>query len=246
MDQITTPHYSRRVHIIPVYKNRNYATEPPIEMKADKVYLITDKIKYMSKLTSDITTKLSTAIKQGHIELISARYINDLYTAIGIFRKIIKAERGNQIFINLTSGPQLWCIAGVLATQLFQDDSTEIKPYYIIPMEPPNTGIQVYPITIPYRLDKPSDDLLHALSIFAELRDNNLKVSKTNIIDLFERDHLPISNDSRSLPGIYNALQRRYIDPLMQLGFIEAQGPEKRRVYGVTESGNNALTSLWD
>lgn len=241
--------YSRRIHIIPMFsKETNNTTKmslPPEKMEADTVYLITTRINPMPRNAETLKSQLEE--KRTEIKKIAGAFDDDLYYAIGVLRKIIESERGNQIFINMPSSSQIWTSAGLIAAMLFsdKDDNTEIIPYYLKQKYPKSGKYDINTLPIEFRIEKPSDDLLNILSKISEIEKIGITVTKKRLIEVLEKSNIKLTtiadNDSTNVPGKYNALQRKYIKPLTDWGYITASGSGYRSGYSVTEQGMNAL-----
>lgn len=248
MSSINVPYYSRRIQIILAKPSNAYTRHGvtfntiiklPAIMKADKVYLITNCQKYVSNFIDATQTRISESRKVD-FEVIRGSYTEDLYYAIGILRRIIESERGNQIFINLPYSSHIWIAAGIIATMLFSDDDkkTEIIPYYL------TVDSEVRTIPIEFGIQKPSEEILDALSALAEIKNTGDKITKTVLIKSLIGKGCKLPDESSPTAATHNMVQRKYLDPLMELGYIVSSGSDRRKEYSITEKGMNALHSL--
>ena len=244
--------YSRRTHIIPVFAtdiNTDKAWNFPDEMDADTVYLITTRINPIPLNIEKIRSRI-TETRNVDIKLIRGVFEDDLYYAIGVLRKIIESERGNYIFINCPSKSHIWTSAGLIAAMLFQDDkdNTKIIPYYLKSKPRLYTGkirrqvgFDIKTLSLDFRIEKPQDEILRALKSIADLENMGIGVTKTVLIESLIHLGFDIPAENPPTPGIHNAIQRKYLNPLLENGYITASGHKKRAEYSVTEKGKNAL-----
>lgn len=243
--------YPRRIYIIPVFSGTIYTKNmAPVSMNADTVYLITRRPNSVPKNADRVFSQFDETKK---IELKIVRgFEDDMYYAIGTLRKIIESERGNYIYIDLSIGSPMWTSAGLMATMLFSDDDekTEITPYYLTQnnrafiylytnYEKSNFGINTLPVD--FRIEKPQDEILRALKSIADLENMGIGVTKTVLIESLIHLGFDIPAENPPTPGIHNAVQRKYLNPLLEGGYITASGCKKRSEYSVTEKGKNAL-----
>lgn len=241
--------YPRRIYIIPVFSGTIYTKNvAPVSMNADTVYLITPRPNTVPKNADRVFSQFDETKK---IELKIVRgFEDDMYYAIGTLRKIIESERGNYIFINCPSKSHIWTSAGLIAAMLFQDDkdNTKIIPYYLKSKPRLYTGkirkqvgLDIKTLSLDFRIEKPQDEILRALKSIADLENMGIGVTKTVLIESLIHLGFDIPAENPPTPGIHNAVQRKYLNPLLEGGYITASGCKKRSEYSVTEKGKNAL-----
>jgi len=135
-----------RVHIVPVGFERDRVVKPLLELEADKVYLIGYKgdaigypfLKYAEK-------KLAKERIKFEIKYCNR---NELFDLLSTFREIIDKEKGNNIYINVSSGGTFPSIAGMMSSMLFKEKDINVKPYYVDPSgyaNEPKPGKQLKP-----------------------------------------------------------------------------------------------------
>src|SRR5436309_407424 len=112
-----------RVHIVPVGFDNQRVTEPVIQSKADRVYVI-------SRKADDIAAKyievIKKELKRYRVE-VKEEYTDiwDLMACMEKFREIVIRERENQIFFNVSTGSTLTSIAAMLTCMIWK-----CEPYY--------------------------------------------------------------------------------------------------------------------
>ena len=261
MEPVKQPSYSRRVHIAPVGFEIDRVVEPLIRMEADKVYLFAEKTENADQLQyfiGEIIKRLekeSIAYDTKGWELPKI----ELYTTLRAYRQIIDEEKGNDIFINVSTGSKIHAIAGMIASMTFKQDDLKIMPYYVVPekyAESPTTYVQYTSgckeiKTLPnYRIEKPSDDIMDVLVKIAEIEKTGITVTKKVLIKELEDDGIILTTvndkDSKNSAGKYNALQRKYLKPLTDWEYIKLDERSKRPRIEITEEGRNALMFLRD
>ena len=114
-----------RVHICPVGFEVQRVADPLARMKADKAYLITYRADDPAHQCL-VRIKESLSKQAVQIQLIE-EYVNiwDLVQCIIKFKDVIRRERGNTVFINVSTGTKVTAIAGTIVSML--EGST---PYY--------------------------------------------------------------------------------------------------------------------
>jgi hypothetical protein len=176
------------------------------------------------------------------------------------FREIIEQERGNHIFINVSTGTKIHAIAGMMACMVFNDLTNNPVPYYAKPntylplpeeatqMSMGCEGIHQLPN---YRIERPSEDLIKILTVVAQCCDNATQnVTKRELIrELREREILTLSDiEGRTIRNekvaYYLALQRKCVEPLRRWNFIEIRPATKRGKIHITQEGKNMLKFL--
>ena len=259
MESIKQPAYARRVHIAPVGFEIDRVVEPLIRMEADKVYLFAEGNENAEKLEHFITEirkrleKESIKVEQKGWEL---KHI-ELYQTLREYRRIIDEEEGNDIFINVSTGSKIHAIAGMIASMIFKKDNLKIMPYYVVPekyADSPSNNVQYTSgckeiKTLPeYRIEKPADDIIDVLAKIAEIENTQKTVTKKILIEVLEKSNIQLTadRDSKNDAGKYNALQRKYLKPLKDWGYIRLDERSKRPRIEITQEGKNALMFLRD
>ena len=163
-----------RVHIAPVGFEVDRIVLPAIDMKADRVWLITDdkpKEDEGSKFVKSIQRKL----KEVRIECLQEQADRiDLFDVLRVLRMIILKEKGNSILVNVSVGSKIQAIASMMACMMFKDVAN-IKPYYVVP-ERYNSSLmkedkqetegvkQILPMP-EYKIEIPNQKLIKCLDI---------------------------------------------------------------------------------
>ena len=255
--------YPLRVHIAPVGYDIDRVVLPLKTMVADRVWLVKERneredkgIVYFQK----VTDWLGTNLPQCDVKIETCALIDrDLYDILRTYRKIIEIESANHIFINVSTGTKIHSIAGMLVSMIFKEDKMDISPYYVVPQNYDGktedggtliTGCKdIFPIPS-YKIEKPRDDLVAVLKIIRELMQKNVKLTKNILIEELDKLHsLEIharrdrsKQDEKSAK--YRALDRKYIQPLINWNFIEVVGDGRRKEIRITPEGENILVFL--
>lgn len=259
METVKQPSYARRVHIAPVGFEIDRVVEPLIRMEADKVYLFAEKTENAEKLQHFIDEiikrleKESIKYEQRGWELPKI----ELYTTLREYRRIIDEEKDNNIFINVSTGSKIHAIAGMISSMIFKQDELEIMPYYVIPekyAESPSaneqytTGCKEIKTLPNYHIEKPPNEIMEVLAIIAKIKEK--VITKKILIEALEEDHIPLTatadKNSKNDAGKYNALRRKYLEPLEKWKYIKIDDKSKRPRIEITEEGRNALMFLRD
>jgi len=233
-----------RVHISPVGYEFRRVTEPLIRMQADKVYLVTLEIgDAATKFYTQIKKELSQRYKHIKVEEVTLDIWN-LYDCIEKFREIILSEKGNHVYVNVSSGTKITAIAGMLSSMLWG-----ATPYYAPVHYPPSEKIDMPteqvldPDILPtYEIRKPSKDEMSVLSL---LKEAGGKMRKSKLIAKLEDEKIIRIRDEnvRELTDAAKHSQlRAMLDPMEKdWNFIEVESSGSRSEVILTEQGDTAL-----
>ena len=234
-----------RIHIIPVGFEFRRVTKPLADNPADKVYLVTKSPNDAAfKFLEDIKKELANSEYRG-IEVIE-KFVDiwDLYECIGKFREIISQEKGNHIYVNVSTGTKITAIAGMLSCMLLG-----AEPYYVsveYPNSLPKPDIPEYKIlkanAFPaYGIKKPE---LVSMKILNELQKYDNPMRKNKLIDALEGikviEKKDSSGEERSSPAKLNQLTR-LLEPMSDWKFIEVKGKGNNVEVSITFQGKIAL-----
>ena len=233
-----------RIHIAPVGFEVRRVTQPLIEMQADKVYLVTyEKNDNAEDYFAAIKAELSHNYKQIQIEEIFL-HVWDLYTCIERFRKIILDEKGNHVYVNVSTGTKITAIAGMLSCMLWN-----AVPYYThisysdgIPMSSPSEHIQDSNMLPIYDIIKPR---LKFMQVVELLQSAGGTMRKSEIISKLEEKEIlrktGVDGSKLSGPAKHSQL-RALLKPMEEdWKFIRVSTSGRRSEVTITEQGENAL-----
>lgn len=214
-------------------------------MQADKVYLVSftrddNAAKYFSRISKNLTQNYK------HIKVEEVFVdIWDLYVCIERFREIILDEKGNHVYINVSTGTKITAIAGMLACMLWG-----ATPYYAKVSYPSQTEAADLPteqvdepdILPTYEINKPRADFMLVLNL---LNQAGGRMRKAQLIKKLEERSVIIGRDTptKKLSDAAKHSQLRAILQPMEKDWnyvrIEASG--RRSEVFVTEQGQKAL-----
>lgn len=192
-----------RVHICVVGFEIDRISEAAIKMKADKVYLISQKEEDQGREFLEENLRL---LKEKNIQVVVefAESVHDLSALLSIIKKIIREEdKDNYIFVNISSGSTLSTIAGTISSMMFKN--RKVTPYYVKPERYPDStndeeikdlltklnlkrlpqsvgvkDIQEIP-TFPIRL--PEKELIVVLEYLQDSKNEKKQVTKKDLIE---------------------------------------------------------------
>ncbi len=240
-----------RVHLAPVGFEIDRVVIPLVRMKAEKVWLITEKNPDIDKgrpYFEAICKKLDEyKIPYGVMKC----GMRDLFEVLYIYRQIIEQEDGNHIYVNVSTGTKIHSIAGMMACMIFKDKTLQRNPYYIEPEDydvVPNEGQQlsigckrIHDLPN-YRIQRPDESLIKGLKLIEEASGKIRR--KELILRCVEADILEFEKEGISTSAKYVSLDRNVIRPLLSWGFIEIIGEGKRSKIQITDDGRNVLKFL--
>jgi len=233
-----------RIHIAPVGFEFRRVTEPLIRMQADKVYLITyGEDDAGTKFFSQIKKELSQNYKHIQVKEVFLDIWN-LYECIEKFREIILNEKGNHVYINVSTGTKITAIAGMLSCMLW-----DAYPYYAPVSYPtkqtkalPTEHVQDSDILPVYEIKKPKPVILLILSLL-QLHNGVMRKSKI-IRELEEKKIIRTTDESgKELKGPAKHSQlRALLDPMeMEWHYVTVEASGRRSEVSITEQGKTAL-----
>lgn len=214
-----------RVHIAGQGFEVRRIVEPALDMRADKVYLLTDPPKGKLKTYHDRVLK---QLKSAGIEtLVRHCAVWDPNAVVGEMGGIAEAERGNHLYVNLGTGPKTCGIAATLAAMLWR-----IEAYYPRVDYEADVGLEGdYPVKevtfIPtFKLDPPGGDVLALLELLGEKGARPTR--KKEVVErLRERGFLKPKTDT-SAQSDQNVADR-VLKRALEWGFLDSEGEGRRR-----------------
>ena len=177
-----------RVHISPVGYEFLRISEPLIKMRADTVYLIT--YTKDNKKAKDYYNKILKELRQNYKHIkVEEVCINiwDLFDCLEKFREIINSDKGNQVYINVSTGTKITAIAGMMSCMLWN-----AIPYYA-PVsyastddntKPPSEFVDEAVILPVYEIKKPKPEHMLILNL---LQQSGGKLRKSQVIKKLEK-----------------------------------------------------------
>jgi uncharacterized protein DUF6293 len=253
-----------RVHVAPVGFEVDRIVLPAVEMKADRVWLITHNNPSIDE-GHQFVKSIRDKLKQARIECLQTEADRvELFDILRALRIIILKEKGNSILVNVSVGSKIQAIASMMACMMFKDIAM-IKPYYVVPErytsslakeEKQETEGLKQIIGLPeYKIEIPSDKLIRCLDIINKKTDG--KITKRELKDLAMEDNLiRVDYDNKKKNGAkrvrpeysdqaaYMALNKNLIEPLLNWKFITETKIGSHHIVSLTEDGKHALTFL--
>jgi len=230
------------VHVIPIGLEIDRATLPLREYKADRVYLLAPE--YGDPIDDYFLDNVMAGLDKG-IEVIVETYDrwDDFYGILAKFCEILKRERGNRVFVNISSGGKLPGIAGTLASLMF--DATA---YYVVPERYENRlkeqSTRGYRKVIPlpeYRISPPEEGLIEALRIIDKYGRTGQKALSEELVGmglLRDRDERGKKLNDKAMHVLF---RRQFLRPMLDRGWIQIEGQRRAAKLSLTEEGENVL-----
>jgi hypothetical protein len=248
-----------RVHVAPVGFEVDRIVIPAVQMKADRVWLITHSNPSVDK-GHQFVTLIRDKLKQARIECLQTEADRvELFDTLRALRIIILKEKGNSILVNVSVGSKIQAIASMMACMMFKDIAM-IKPYYVVPEkyttkdEKQETEGVKDVIPMPeYKIELPDEKLIRCMAIINERI--NGKITKHDLKDLAKERKLIHMNDKK-IPGNkrtkkeysdqsdYMSLNKTLIEPLRNWRFITETKIGTNHIISLTAEGKHALHFL--
>lgn len=221
-----------RVHIAGLGYEVQRVVRPALDMRADRVYLLTDPPKEKLRPYHDAVVR--------HLEAASVEVVVrhcavwDPNAVVGEMGRIAEAERGNHVYVNLGTGPKTCAIGGSLAAMLWGLDAYYPKvdhdaPDVELKDDKPVKGSTFVPS---FRLDPPGPDVLVVLELLAEKAGRPTR--KKEVVErLRERGFLRKGSTAQADQNFADRVLKR----ALEWGFLDSEGEGSRRRLRLNERG---------
>ena len=237
----------RRVNISAVGFEIDRVVLPAIELKADKIWLITHNNKSDDK-GFEFVNKIKERLTEVKIEVEEENADRkDLFDTLRAFRSIVGKEQGNEIIVNVSTGSKIQSIAFMMGCMMFKDFG-RIKPYYAEPdkymttsHEQETIGLKDIVLLPDYKIEIPKQNLIKCMVLIDKQK--NGKVTKKNLKDLALKKNLIHVGEKKTETAAYMAL-KNLIEPLQNWNFIEIEKKGTSNIVSLSQEGKNALQFL--
>ena len=247
-----------RVHVAPVGFEVDRIVIPAIQMKADRVWLITHNNPSVDK-GHQFVASVQDKLKQARIECLQTEADRtELFHTLRALRIIILKEKGNSILVNVSVGSKIQAIASMMACMMFKDIAM-IKPYYVVPerytspLAEETKGVKKVIPMPEYKIELPDEKLIRCMAIINERTDG--EITKHDLKDLAKERNL-IHVAEKKIPGDkrtkkeysdqsdYMSLNKTLIEPLRDWRFITETKVGTNHIISLTDEGKDALHFL--
>lgn len=221
-----------RVHVAGQGYEARRIVEPALQMRADRVYLLTDPPKAALKPYHD---RVMRALKAAGVEAIVRHCeVWDPNAVVGEMGRIADAERGNHVYVNLGTGPKTCAIGGSLAAMLWGFDAYYPRVDYEGDAGDLAQDFPVKDITfIPsFHLEPPGGDVLAVLELLHEKKGRPAR--KKEVVETLRARGF--AGEKRSAQAEQNAADR-VIKRAQEWGFLDSEGEGRRRRLRLNERG---------
>jgi hypothetical protein len=214
-------------------------------MQADKVYLVSfmeddEARKFFVQIKKELADKYE------HIK-VEEVFIDiwDLFACIEKFREIILSERGNHVYVNVSTGTKITAMAGMLACMLWA-----ATPYYARVSYPSLKATidfhtehvedsEVLPV---YDINKPKPEFMLVLSI---IQQDGGRIRKARLIEKLEKLNIIRIRDERRTElseAAKHSQLRAILDPMeSEWKYLTIEASGRRSEVIITEQGKAAL-----
>lgn len=228
-------HRDLRVHVAGQGYEVRRIVDPALDMRADRVYLLTDKPEGKLRPYHDLVLRrLQDAGVETHVRLCE---VWDPNAVVGEIGRIADAEEGHHVYVNLGTGPKTCAIAGSLAAMLWSLDAYYPRVDYNAPPpddpalseDRPVRGTTFIPT---FQLDPPGPDVLAVLELLDEKRGR--AVRKKEVVErLRERAFLKTGTSAQADQNFADRVLKRAMD----WGFLDSEGEGRKRRLRLNERG---------
>jgi len=229
-----------RVHIVPVGFEVKRVTEPILQLKGDRAYLISlkedDKAAEHVKKIKQILASKQVDVKVEYTD------IWNIMSCMEKFREIVTREKGNQIYFNVSTGSTLASIAAMLTCMIWKCRAYYAKLKYDEKKKREelveNDVEDVLSIPV-YKILRPEDRHLLILGI---IKDKSRKIRKKDLIEKLNELKIirPVMGEKLSVHAEHSQLNAM-LKPLVDEHYVEVQSRGRSSIVILTQQGENAL-----
>ncbi len=239
-----------RVHIAPVGFEVDRIVIPAIEMKADKVCLLVHENPSEDKATSFVE-KVTKSLKKEKIQVVTDTHNRlDLFQIIRSVKGIINQEKGNTVYVNLSSGSKIQAIASMMTCMMFNEKDSvipfyaEAEKYLGFKGEQLSTGVKNIMQIPTYEIQIPEKRHIEALRL---IKDKGGKITKKEMAELCDKHDLISVNAEKEnySQARFASLDKNIIEPLEEKwNFVDIEKIGRTRWIKITQEGQNAAEFL--
>ena len=229
-----------RIHIVTIDHHIERITEPMINLRADKAYIIAhkenDAVTEFLKKTKDILKKHKIPVFVIYVD------IWNLMECVEQFRKIIESEKNNQIFFNVSCGTKISCISAMMACMMWECEPYYAKPDYQEIKKPKKITVEKINeiVSIPtYKMITPKSEYLLVLEL---LEINKGKMKKRHLIEELKKLSIiePVGVSSLSKPAEHGQL-KTILEPMINMEYVTVETLGRNSIVSISVQGKNTL-----
>lgn len=243
---------TNRVHIVAQGWEVARIVEPLYELKADKiVFILPENEAYLADFEREMLDDLN-AMDRLEVETRRAN-LYDLDSAVQVFTQAVQDHKGDDVFINVSTGTAIAAIAGMMAAQTGdatpfyvqlteeETDPTEVEEVETPPMPVIDTAGKISELPV-FELQGPSPEQLEILG-YLYGKDG---LTKKELIRYAEEEELPFiaNTEAESDEGRYRLLESHIIDPLDEGNYIRVEKAGRKKNVYIEQRGVDALAAF--
>lgn len=212
-----------RVHIAGQGFEVQRIVQPALDMRADKVYLLSDPPKGKLRTYHDRVLKRLKA--EGVETVVRHCEVWDPNAVVGEMGRIASEERENHLYVNLGTGPKTCGIAATLAAMLWGFEAYYPRvDYEATPELEQDFPVKEVTFIPTFHLDPPGGDVLALLELLGEKRGKPAR--KKEVVErLRDRGFLRQDQSAQAEQNVADRVLKRALD----WGFLDSEGEGRRR-----------------
>ena len=235
-----------RIHVATVDHHIERITEPMINLRADKAYIVT----YGEKDAASEFLKKTKSILKKHRIPFKVIFVDiwNLIACVEKFRDLIIQEKNNQVFFNVSTGTKISAISAMLSCMIWNCQPYYAKPDYSEIKMPKKIVVEEIKeiVSMPiYKMITPKSEYLQILKI---LQQNEGKVKKRYLIEELKTMHIiasVVQQQSLSKPAEHGQL-KTILDPMIKMEYVNVDTVGRNSIVSITPQGENTLTIFGD
>lgn len=238
------------MHVAPVGFEIDRIVIPARKLKADKVWLLVHENPSEDK-AGPFVEKIRKQLEKWNIDVVIEHHNRlDLFKIIKSVKSIIEKEKGDSVYVNLSSGSKIQAIACMMACMMFNEQKNivpfyaEAESYLGFEGKQLSTGVKSLMQIPAYQMQIPEQRHIQALKI---IKEKGGKLTKKEMAILADKSKLiTINAEEENYNQVrFASLDKNIIQPLRERWkFIDVEKIGRTRWIKITEEGKNAAEFL--
>lgn len=237
----------RRVHVAPVGFEVDRVVKPILEMSGEAAVLfaqLKDRDRgglFLRRVTKNLENR-------GVAVDVVREDIYDLYRCTHRIAQVFRERRGDNLFVNVSSGSKIQAFSGFLATMLVRSEGIDVTPYYAEPAEytaplrkPISRGLEEILPMPKLALQTPGTELRAAMRVLMtepmSKADLSIRLAQLGVLDSSKLTAQGRPVDERARVSLQAAVDLRVVRRLEELQYVRVVRRGRKAVVSLTTLG---------
>ena len=235
-----------RVHVAPIGFEIDRIVMPAAERRADRVWLLVHDnpsedraLGFVDKVRAGLEKAGTEVRTESHDRL-------ELFDIIRAVKRVISAEEGNHVYVNLASGSKIQAIGCMMACMMF-NSGRNVYPFYAEARTyhgrgAISSGIREIKDLPSYEIRIPEARLVDALQTVIGAGGRMTKKELASAAE--EAGLIKVNSENNAPQARFASLDKNIIQPLLGWGFVEVEKVGRTRYVAATAYGRGAAGFL--